>query len=179
MQTTWTFLSDRGRRIWVRPLCPTDVPYLIDIFDHLSPESRYQRFNELLDAPEPNRIQAEAKQIAAMAPDQGHGWLAFANIKRKKTAVGGVRWVRVSDEVAEVALTVRDDFQGQGIGRELVRLALEDARATGIHKINAVFQGGNQAVTQLLRHSPIPLEHKTLAGQVYIEVDLTHSTWME
>ncbi len=180
MPTTYlTFRTSRNRRIWVRPLTCNDAPLLIDIFAHLSPESRYMRFHESLESPDPARVEATARQIAGIAPEQGHGWLAFANIRGRKTPVGGARWVRVDNETAEIGLTVRDDFQGQGIGRELLRLAVLDADAAGITKIVAVIQGANQAITQLLRHSPVPLERSVSGGEIYVEIDLKESGIVE
>ncbi len=174
-----TFLTNRNRRIWVRPMTCQDAPLLIDIFAHLSPESRYMRFHESLESPDQERIEKTALEIASLKPDQGRGWLAFANIHRRRTPVGGVRWVRVDAESAEIALTIRDDFQGQGIGSELLRLAVLDADASGIAKIVAVIQGANHPITQLLRRSPVPL-HKTVSGgEIYVEIDLKGSGIVE
>lgn len=175
----YTFRTSRNRRIWVRPMTHKDAPLLIEIFAHLSPQSRYLRFHEPLAAPEPERIEKTAREIAALDPDQGRGWLAFANIRGHKTPVGGVRWVRVDGDNAEVALTVRDDFQGQGIGRELLTLAILDASAGGVAKIVAVVHGSNQAIMQLLRYSPVPLQKSVSAGEIFVEVDLKESGIVE
>lgn len=136
------------------------------------------RFHESLDDPDSAVIQATAREIATNVSLQGRGWLAFVHKGRQpKVAVGGVRWVRLQPNVAEIALTVRDDFQEQGIGRELLRLAALDARASGIKKLMAVYQGANQAVSQLLNHSPVPVERVIHAGEIFIEADLTAPDW--
>lgn len=173
------FRTRTGRSLWVRTIAGAeDAPYLVDIFAHLSPQSRYMRFHESLDAPDEAVIEATAHEIAANASLQGRGWLAFVHRGRQpKVAVGGVRWVRLQPDVAEIALTVRDDFQEQGIGQELLRLAALDARASGIRKLIAVYQGANQAVSQLLHHSPVPVERVIHAGEIFIEADLTAAAW--
>lgn len=136
------------------------------------------RFHEPLDDPDPAVVQATATELAANVSLLGRGWLAFVHSGRQpKVAVGGVRWVRLQPEVAEIALTVRDDFQDQGIGQLLLRLAAFDARASGIKRLIAVYQGSNQAVSQLLRHSPVPVERVIHAGEIYIEADLIHPAW--
>lgn len=177
--TYLTFRTNRNRRIWVRPMTCQDAPLLIDIFAHLSPQSRYLRFHESLDAPDPALVEERAREMATIAPDRGRGWLAFANIGGRKTPVGGARWVRVDDETAEIALTVRDDFQGQGIGRQLLRVAVLDADAAGISKLTAVVHGSNQAAMQLLRYSPVPLQRDIHAGEMYVEIDLRQSGLVE
>ena len=138
------------------------------------------RFHQSLDDPDPAVVQAEAREIAENAPLQGRGWLAFVHMGRQpKVAVGGVRWVRLQPDGlrAEIALTVRDDFQEQGIGQELLRLTALDARAAGIKKLIAVYQGANQAVNQLLSHSPVPVQRVIHAGEIFIEADLTDVDW--
>ena len=173
------FHTRTGRRVWVRAITGAeDTPYLVDIFAHLSPQSRYMRFHEPLDDPDPEVVQAKARELAENVSSQGRGWLAFVHRGRQpKVAVGGVRWVRLQPDVAEIALTVRDDFQEQGIGRELLRLDALDARTAGIKKLIAVYQGSNQAVSQLLRHSPLAVHRVIHAGEIFIETDLTDAVW--
>ncbi len=172
MEHSLTFLTRRKRRIWLRPMRPDDVSHLIDIFAHLSPQSRYFRFHEPLEAPDPEQVEEKAREIAALDPDKGRGWLAFANVRGRRTPVGGIRWVRVDETTAEIALTVRDDFQGQGIGLELLRIAVLDADAAGVRRVVAVIQGANQSVVQLLRHAPAPIQKTISAGEIYVEADL-------
>lgn len=172
MKHSLTFLTRRKRRIWVRPMTAKDAPLLIEIFAHLSPQSRYMRFHEPLEAPDPEQVEEKAREIAALDPDRGHGWLAFATVRGRRTPVAGIRWVRVDETTAEIALTVRDDFQGQGIGRELLGIAVLDAADAGMARVVAIVHGANQSVLQLLRHSPAPI-HKTIsAGEIYVEADL-------
>lgn len=179
MTKTLTFLTDRRRRIWLRLMQPSDAAHLVDIFAHLSPQSRYMRFHEPLEAPDPARVEEKAREMAALDPDKGRGWLAFANIRGRRTPVGGIQWVRVDETTAEIALTVRDDFQGQGIGRELLRAAVLDAADAGVARIVAIVHGTNQAVMHLLRHSPVPIQKTISAGEIYVEVDLKDSGIVE
>lgn len=174
MHDQHTFLTDSGLCVWVRPMRPDDAPHIINIFEHLSPESRYLRFHEPLTAPDPQFILEQAEALTAQTMRHGHGWLAFADLPDEAAAtIGGVRWMQVEPRVAEVALTVRDDLQQQGIGRELLRLCLADARESGIEKLTAVVQGANRAVLRLLSQAGLPVTRDTHAGEIYIEVDLT------
>jgi hypothetical protein len=116
-EPTHTFETKTQRFVWIRPLHADDTAHLIDIFEHLSPDSRYLRFHESLVDPNPEYIEKKAAEIATLPEDSGLGWLAFTNLPEQACApIGGVRCVRLPEtpEVAEVALTVRDDFAGRG-----------------------------------------------------------------
>lgn len=168
------FTAANGMRIRVRILTAADAPYLIDLFENLSPQSRYQRFHEPLEDPDPVRVQSTADEIASTTASKGKGWLAFADLPGEPDApVGGVRWVRVNETTAEVGLTIRDDMQGQGIGRELLRLLVLDAHSAGIEKLVAVTLATNQAVSVLARHSQVPLTRSIYAGELYLEADIS------
>ncbi|MCO6451569.1 MAG: GNAT family N-acetyltransferase [Caldilineales bacterium] len=168
------FFAADGTRVWVRPLTSEDAPHLIDLFEHLSPQSRYQRFHEPLNDPDPVRVQSTAREIATEAPMKGRGWLAFANLPGQPCApVGGVRWARVEADVAEVGITVRDDMQNIGIGRELLRLTVIDAHRSGVKKLIAVTLASNRAVAALARDSHVPLTRSIHAGELYLEADIS------
>ncbi len=155
---------------------PDDAQNLVDIFEHLSPDSRYLRFHEALSDPSTQLVQERAEEMALIPAKKGKGWLAFADLPDQPCApVGGVRYVMLPEtpNAAEVALTVRDDLQGQGIGRELLGLVVEQARAEGIQRLVAVIQAGNRAVLKLLSASPYPVSRKLESGEVYVEVDIS------
>ncbi len=176
--SAFTFRTAKGRRIWVRPLRAGDAPHLVAIFQALSPQSRYLRFHEPLEAPDPALVETRACEIVETTLRHGRGWLAFARRHNRRVPIGGVRWLRVPPSApdeppgAEIAVTVCDAFQGQGIGRALLRLAVRDAHAAGIRRLLAVVHGSNRAVMYLLAQAPVPLRQSVYAGEVYIEADL-------
>jgi len=117
--------------------------------------------------------------MATIPIEKGKGWLAFADLPDQPcAAVGGVRYVLIpgKTDVAEVALTVRDDLQGQGIGRELLELVVKQARVEGIRSLVAVVQAGNRAVLKLLSGIPYPINRTLEGGEVYVEADISSET---
>jgi len=168
------FTTKTGLQVRVRPLYPDDAPFLIDLFAHLGPESRYLRFHQALATIPPHQAMGEATTLTYTTWRHGQGWLAFADLPDEPDApVGGVRWIRTNGDVAEMALTVRDDMQGQGIGSELLRFAVEQARVQGIRTMTAVVQAGNHAIQRLLSASPWPVHRTIHAGEMFVEVDLS------
>ena len=168
------FITKSGLRVEVLPLEADDAPQLIDLFHHMSPDSRYFRFNQSLNEPDPDLLQRGALQLADIDPQQEGGWLARADLPDQPGApVAAVRYVRTGDETAEAALSVRDDMQNQGIGTELLRFLAGEARAQGIKTITGTIQAGNQKLWHILKQIPLPYRRKFESGYVYIEVDLT------
>jgi len=85
--------------------------------------------------------------------------------------VGVARYVRdTSDpQAAEIAVTVADDWQGRGLGTELLARLSGRARAEGIHRFTALVSADNAAMAGLLRSvsaSPVHREHGTVEYEI-------------
>jgi RimJ/RimL family protein N-acetyltransferase len=68
--------------------------------------------------------------------------------------VGIARYVRDADDsqAAEIAVTIVDDWQGRGLGTELVAQLSERARSEGIRRFTALVAADNPAMAGLLRN---------------------------
>jgi len=151
---THVALAD-GSAVLVRPVEAADAALLADGFARLGTQSRWLRFlrpmEELTEAElrfftDVDHHDHEA--IGALDPVDGRG-------------VGIARYVRDSrdPELAEIAVTVVDDWQRRGLGTELIAQLSERAVAEGIQRFTALFSAENLAVMKLLRAS---------AGQVVL-----------
>jgi len=136
-----------GSTVLIRPVRSTDAPLLADGFARLSPQSRRMRFlgtkttlsaAELRYFTEVDHHDHEA--IGALSAADGRG-------------VGIARYVRDAGDpqAAEIAVTIADDWQGQGLGTELLSRLSERARQAGIHRFTALVAADNAAVAGLLR----------------------------
>lgn len=162
-----------GRTIWFRPLLPDDAPFLVEIFEQMSFQSRYSRFNQSLDEPDIERVWHEAEQIAQAVAVNSRGVIAFVDTPgRHDVPVGAARYVRIAADVAELAVSVRDDYQRQGIGRRLVELLIEQARRDGIRRLTALVQNDNKGIWAMLNHLPVALERKTEGSYTEVSLDL-------
>jgi acetyltransferase len=139
------FVLRNGNTVSIRPLRTTDAPHLINIFEHLSADSRYQRFNVVLDHPDQNYV-AEQAEIIAQSVRNGRGFLAFDG----EEPIGGVRYVRVAEDSAEIALSFRDDYQGQGLGSHMLRMLVKVARSEGYTTLVGIAQDTNSGLWALL-----------------------------
>jgi acetyltransferase len=172
---TYSFQTQTGTTVWVRPLIATDTAHLVELFDHLGADSRYQRFQLAATEPKEELIWREARRIAEIDPDKGMGWLVFTADPENEgefIPVAGMRYMLVEPGLAEASLTVRDDMQRQGIGRQLMAYMLDYARQHGVERIAAAVQRNNLGMWRLLQHSPVPFTRAPEGNYTHVELDL-------
>lgn len=169
-----TIKAKDGTAVRIRPINENDAPHFVEIFEHMSSESRYRRFLQSLDNPSETLVWREAERIAHMDPRQQEGLIAFVDLPGRDNVPAGVaRYVALEPGIAEVAVSVRDDMQGKGIGTRLLQLLSEQASESGIRKLVGTAQNGNEALWRVLDKLSFPL-HRTPDGTYSeIEIDLT------
>ena len=144
---TPTVLRD-GSAVLIRQVRGSDAPLLADGFARLSARSRQMRFlspkhslsaAELRFFTEVDHHDHEA--IGALSAADGRG-------------VGIARYIRDSGDptAAEIAVTIVDDWQGRGLGTELLARLSDRARQAGICRFIATVAYGNAAMTGLLQN---------------------------
>lgn len=169
-----TFRSQASHLIQVRPIRFDDAPSLVDIFEHMTAESRYKRFHQTMDQVSPSRVQQEAINIAQADSNSNWGLLAFTDLPdRPHAPIGAVRLVRTAPHEAEVAISIRDDFQNQGIGTQLMRMLAEAAQAMGFQRLIAAIQNDNPAIWHVFRKLPYDVAHSTEGTVSNIVISLT------
>jgi RimJ/RimL family protein N-acetyltransferase len=135
-----------GSKVLIRPVRNSDAPHLADGFARLSARSRQLRFH----APKPRLSQAELRYLTDI---DHYDHEAIGALNRGGQGVGIARYVRSADDprAAEIAITVVDDWQGLGLGTELVAGLSDRARQAGIERFTALVTADNMAVAGLLR----------------------------
>lgn len=152
---TNAFRSKTGQLIHVRPLEADDAPLLVDVFNHMTSESRYRRFHQTVDHVSDGRKQQEAENIAQADPERNWGLIAFANTASEQNVpIGAVRIVQTERRVAEVAISIRDDFQNMGIGSQLMSMIANEAERMGFERLVADIQNDNVAVWRVFKKLP-------------------------
>jgi RimJ/RimL family protein N-acetyltransferase len=151
----YTFYAKDGILIGVRHLRYDDAVYLVDIFENMSSDSRYQRFHQTTDHVHSGRIWREAEAIAHMDTKKQGGLIAFADLPDKPNApVGAARYICLDERRADTAVSVRDDMQGKGIGTELLALLAEEARHNGLRQLVADVLNNNKGIVGVLKKLP-------------------------
>ena len=63
--SVYTFLTKNDMVVRVRPLLAEDAPYLVDLFENMSQDSRYSRFLQTLDNIDMERVWSLASDMGA------------------------------------------------------------------------------------------------------------------
>lgn len=152
---------------------PTDLPGIAELLLRLSDRSRYLRYFQPL-APSPAYSQAEASRMVlhttrrgitlliALPPDAGGEAIAVAELACSSDAA----------DLGELAILVRDDYQGQGLGRLLGRQLVAVARRLGLATIHADILPENWASLRLLRQLGVPYTIRFDGGLLHAVLQL-------
>lgn len=168
----FSFTTAQGVPVQVRLMQDDDTDHLINLFDHLGAESRYNRFHQPLNHPSEERVRQGAEQLARVEPGQGVAWIAFTERDGAVAPIAVARYNRLNETQAEPALTVRDEFQGQGIGRTLFNHLIAAATREYIRQFIATIQPGNQAAIRLVQNAGFPYTQTVEDGQMILTMNL-------
>ena len=158
-----------GRRIEIRALRPDDRPDVVTAVDHLSVKSLYRRFFGV-------RRHFSEREINFFLNVDFTSHVALVAVIReggRPAIVGGGRYVVVRPGTAEVAFTVVDKYQGQGIGAVLMRHLAALARGAGLKELIAEVLPENTPMLKVFEKSGLKVETKTEDGVVHVALQLS------
>jgi RimJ/RimL family protein N-acetyltransferase len=169
--------SDEIDEITIREIRADDHDRLRDHHERLSPESRYRRFL----AAKPRLTSADARYLVEI--DGCDHFALVATVPDGEATTEGpgerivavARFIRLPDnrEVAELAIVVNDDFQGQGMGAELINRLAAAAVQRGVRRFRATMLSDNLAIHRLLDGLAAgPVQRRRLGGLSEMEFEL-------
>jgi GNAT superfamily N-acetyltransferase len=155
-------------QVEIRPIEPDDRDALARGFDRLSEESRYRRFL----SPRGPLSQAELSYLTEV-DHRDHEALVAVDPETAE-GVGVARFIRSAEDpaVAELAVAVADDWQGQGVGSLLAAELAKRAREEGITCFTALALAENDGILGLLQDLGEVRTGRTQLGTVELAVDL-------
>jgi GNAT superfamily N-acetyltransferase len=157
-----------GSHVRIRQGHHTDRDLLLRGFERLSPESRYRRFL----APTAELTDSTIRYLTEIDHHDHEAMIALD--EQTGEGIGVARYVRDPDQpdVAELAVTVIDDWQRRGLGTLLLEAISARARAEGITRFTALMLATNKEMMDLLRElDPVRIVDREL-GTVEIEVPI-------
>jgi len=153
--------------IEIRPATAVDVDLVWQLHQHLSSDSIYKRYH----SPRvPSR--AEMAQMCGLHGENGRSFIAIAPGKAKIVGMAYYITQSANPETAEVALLVADAFQGQGIGKRLMKHLVEQAIKQGIRFFDAYVLSSNGSMIHLLNSSGRLIENHLSYGAREMRVQL-------
>lgn len=152
-----------GLDIFLRPVKISDEPLVKDFFYALSDESLYRRFFSMLKSMPHERLQ----EFVVIDYTVDMVILAVLQEAEKETILGvGQYSIDEINHTAEVAFTVRDDYQGQGVGWELLTYLTLLAKKRGLLGFTAEVLQENQRMLRLFEKMGFD-QQKRLDSGVY------------
>jgi acetyltransferase len=164
------FITARdGTQLYVRHVKPGDRDLIAKAWSLLSEESQRKRFL----APKPRLTGSDLRYLTEI---DGHDHVALIALRLNEPGrlVGVARYVRLREdpETAEVAVTIADPMQGQGIGTKLGILLADEARGRGIKRFSASVLTDNAPALRLMSTLSDRLEGHTDHGVRDLVADL-------
>lgn len=154
LETTITF---RGEKVFFRPIKATDEAMMQNFFYSLSDRTIYQRYFGALKAM-PHRT-AQTMTTIDYGREMAIVGVVHKGGRERIVAVGRYGLLDESSGVAEMAYTVRDDWQNIGIGTFLLEYLAGIARQRNIDAFTAEILETNGPMLHILNKSDYPVEY--------------------
>ncbi len=150
-----------GMDIFFRPIKFTDEPLLKDFYHYMSDQTMYRRFiSKRKDVPH-ERLQP----MVVIDYTTEMAIVAVVGEGIRETFVGvGRYYIDPSNHMAEVAFAVRDDYQGKGIGTELLSYLTYLAKRSGLQGFNADVLVSNDPMLHVFEKGGFKIEKKNYQG---------------
>jgi len=168
----WRF--EDGEEVTIRPIRPEDEPLMVRFHASLSEQSVYLRYFHLMDL---DRRVAHDRLIRICFADYDRTMVLIAErsgpvaADREILAVARLSKNRQGDE-AEFAVLITDEFQGRGLGTEMVKRLLDVARSEKLSVVTADILGENYKMLEVCKFLGFELEFSQADGLVKARLPL-------
>ncbi len=138
-----------GRRVVIRPVLPQDADLTSDFFGSLPAAARYDRFM----SPMRNLPAELIKRFTAVDYADHLALVAEVFEGGREMVVAEARYVRLSDDpsAAEFAVSVADEWQGNGLTSHLLSKLLCRAASEGVRRMTGETLATNDKMLHLAR----------------------------
>ena len=157
-----------GRRVEIRALRPEDRDDFLAAVGGIGTDSLYRRFFAV-------KREFSEKEISFFVDVDFVNHVALiATVEEdgKSVIAGGGRYIVVNPGQAEVAFAVVDQYQGQGIGRTLMRHLVAIARGAGLRELVADVLPDNRQMLKVFEKSGLPMSTSREPGSLHVTLRL-------
>jgi acetyltransferase len=174
-----SWVSKDGMPVEIRPIRPEDEPLLVKFHETLSERSvslRYFHPMKLSTRVAHDRLTRicfnDYDRELALVATRKDPWTSAPEI----LGVGRLSRLRAVEAEAEFALLINDQYQGRGLGTELVRRLLEVACAEGLRRVHADILPDNREMQRVCEKLGFTLSRSIDEPVVRAAIDLNVGT---
>ena len=158
-----------GRPIRLRALRPEDRQDFMAAVGRASSQSLYRRFFGVR-----RQFTEDETSFYLNVNFVDHvALVAVVEEKAHSMIIAGARYIVDQPRQAEVALTVIDAYQGQGVGAALLRHLVAIARDAGIKELIAHVLPDNAAMLRVFERSGLKYTAKRESQSIYVRLELS------
>ncbi|HEU5103735.1 MAG TPA: GNAT family N-acetyltransferase [Roseiflexaceae bacterium] len=169
LNTTLTYIN--GQPLTVRPIESRDASLIAALLTRLSEHSCWMRYSCPRLAPE--AAQYETQRVLGRDPAQAVALVVTVRQGRAEQAIALAEFVAIDSDIAEVAIVVDDDYQGQGLGRALLCQIVALASKRGLRRLQFDIRRENRAMQALVRSLELPNHCQYGPDEICLWVELT------
>jgi acyl-CoA hydrolase/RimJ/RimL family protein N-acetyltransferase len=172
-QYEWNVDLKGGGRVFIRPIRPSDEPMIKEMFYSFSERTRYLRFHGPMKSFSHNRLQV----FCNVDYDQEMTLIGVVGQSGNEDVVSLGCYIHdQGTNTAEVAFSVRDDWQNKGLGSHLFRKLVDIGRERGIETFHAEVLTENLPMMNVFHHSGCTVSTQAEGGVVHVTIDLRPPT---
>ena len=161
------FTLKDGRTVFLRSIRHTDGDLLVEMFKKMSSQSLFLRFMWRISALPEDMVYRlthvdyqKEYALVAVTPEEG---------KEAIIAVGRYAY-DPGEDITDLAVAVRDDWQDLGIGKSLLAMTVAVARANGISHFRSMMSAENRRMKRILSELGYDVKYSWRSG--FLEVDI-------
>lgn len=160
-----------NKKVLVRPIKAVDEDLLRNFFHKLSDQNVYMRyFSKLRSLP-----QKILKQYSDIDYSKDMALVALSPPETANHQIVGIgQWIMDdSDGIPEIAFQVRDDWQGEGLGRFFVNRLMKLGKLCGINEFKADVLANNAPMNSVFENAGVAYKRTNEFGVFHYLFDLT------
>lgn len=149
------------RKLFCRPLKLTDESLVRELFYQLSQDTIHYRFFHMIKSMPHKKLQ----ELLRVDYSQNMSLVVLTDSGEEGEMVGIAHYHNdTRTNLAQASFLVRDDWQGQGIGRKLLNSLVEFARMNGIGGFTADVLSHNSGMLRVFHDCGFPIKSKLVDG---------------
>jgi acetyltransferase len=156
-----------GAEVLVRPVVPSDARLLVDLFNKMSPRSRYLRFMTNIQ----ELSEGLLHQFTHLDYHASFAIACFVETDGHNEIIAVARYSLDPDEhIADLGVAVRDDWQHLGIGKSLLAKIITIGKEHGISRFGSMMDPQNHIMKKTLRESGYQVKYFFRGGSYQVEI---------